>query len=308
MLLRQARAILANGDESGSKKGLNYMAVLAKKVPEKDAGKELEMGDISFQDRLVMCSPFFILDNFLGNAYSCEEQVPLAVASALFHGVVFSAVCALPCYACCLMPEWRAAFDLMAGTYGLCIGLLGALYYFSVGQGTFRFALSLLQIACLFFWTVLTVAFLVSAIIYLTAVSAVDESLIPDALSPLATIIAYASVITVRFKDLQQHYKDVLQGKGSKGFILSQIDRLGFSTSSIILLVIEGVSALLGLLILQLRVRNAYAGPGMHGNLLSSAVLPSYAVVHSVVQLRKTKSGDATSTMNDVSSAIQDIF
>ena len=41
------------------------------------------------------------------------------------------------------------------------------------------------------------------------------------------------------------------------------------------------MAALLGLLILQLRVRNAYAGPGMHGNLLSSAILPSYAVVHS---------------------------
>ena len=27
------------------------------------------------EDRVVMCSPFFVLDNFLANAYSCEEQV-----------------------------------------------------------------------------------------------------------------------------------------------------------------------------------------------------------------------------------------
>ncbi|CAE7660912.1 kmo [Symbiodinium sp. CCMP2592] len=281
-------------------------AALAKKTPtEKDGSDDLEL---SFQDRVVMCSPFFVLDNFLANAYSCEEQVGLSVASAILHAVAFCAVCLLPSYACCLMPAWGPSFHVMASAYGLCIILLGAFYYLSFGNITVRFALSVLQIACLAFWTVLTVAYLVSAIIYLSAISAVNEDLIPNALSPLATIVAYVAVITVRLKDLQQHYMEILKGKKSKGFIISQIQRLGFSTGEIVILVLEGVAALLGLLILQLRVRNAYAGPGMHGNLLSSAILPSYAVVHSVVQLRKSSDSDAASNVDEVTGAITDIF
>ena len=34
-----------------------------------------------------------------------NAQVGLSVASAILHAVAFSAVCLLPSYACCLMPE-----------------------------------------------------------------------------------------------------------------------------------------------------------------------------------------------------------
>ncbi|CAE7462484.1 kmo [Symbiodinium pilosum] len=277
---------------------------LHKKPPKKE-GDELHL---TFQERLQMCSPFFVLDNFLSNAYTCEEQAGMAVISSLFHAVVFSAVCLIPCYACCLLPAWAPAFNTMISAYGLCIILLGTFYYASVDHGMVRFSLSLLQIACLAFWTILTIVYIVTAIIYLTAMSAIDEDLIPDALSPLGTVAAYTYIIAIKMKDLQRHYMDVLHGKGSKGFILSQISRLGLTTGAIIMLVLEGVAALVALLILQLKVRNTYAGPGMQGNLLSSAILPTYAVVNSIVQLRKSSMSDAVDTVDDITGGIIEVL
>ena len=47
------------------------------------------------------------------------------------------------------------------------------------------------------------VRYIVSAIIYLSAMSSVDEDLIPDGLSPIGTIAAYVYIIASRLKDSQ---------------------------------------------------------------------------------------------------------
>ena len=81
--------------------------------------------------------------------------------------------------------------------------------------------------------------YIVSALIYLAAISAIDTKLIVEALIPLATIFAYFTIIIARLKALQAHYIAAAEGTATKGFLMYETQRLGFSTASIIVLAVD---------------------------------------------------------------------
>ena len=286
-----------------------------KKLAAKKAAKaKLEVEpvevNVSWDECLLMCSPFFVLDNTLSNAYLCEEEVSWATMSALLHSLVFCFCPLLPCIACHFMKGWVPYFSFLIIAYGGAVIPLGLSYYFTLQHGRLNLTFALLQIFVMFCWLVATVLYLISALIYLAAVSAIDSQLLIDALIPLATIFAYATVIITRLKALQAHYIAASEGTKTKGFLMYETQRLGFSTASILVLALEGVATLFGLFLIQLAIRNLYAGSKLvQNNLLQAAILPTYALINAMLNLKSEKLTEAGDEIKgDLVNTITEIF
>lgn len=286
----------------------------AAKVAAKEKAKKLEVEpvevDVSWDECLLMCSPFFVLDNTLSNAYLCEEEASWATMSALLHALAFSVCPLLPCVACHFMKGWVPYFSFLMIAYGMAVIPLGLSYYFTLQHGKLNLTFALLQIFVMFCWVVATVVYLISALIYLAAVSAIDSQLLIDALIPLATIFAYATIIIARLKALQAHYIAASEGTATKGFLMYETQRLGFSTASILVLALEGVASLFGLFLIQLAIRNLYAGSKLvQNNLLQAAILPTYALINAMLNLKSEKLHEAGDEIKgDLVNTIKEIF
>ncbi|CAJ1397608.1 unnamed protein product [Effrenium voratum] len=267
--------------------------------------------EVPLKDRLKMCSPFFVLDNSIANAYRCEEEALWACASALLHAATFSCCPVFMCMACHFKPDWVDAFNYMLGVYALISIPLGFSYYFALDHGRLNIVFSGLQIVLMFCWVVLTLLYIVSSLVYLSSVSAVDPAMIQNALVPLATMFAYVTVIFSRLKALQEHYVAVGQGKAPKGFVLSVIHRLGLSTAMIIIICLEGLVSLFGIFLLQVAMRNLYAGAAgaRTYDLVQCAVLPSFALVNGIIKLKNDSRSDAEDAiLPDWVNTFQDII
>eukprot|EP00435_Cladocopium_sp_Y103_P042047 s454_g11.t1 len=297
----------ARDEEKGEASGAE--ASRKKKVLPLDPVEPVEV-DVNWDERLCMCSPFFVLDNTLANAYTCEEQVFWAVASSVVHSLTFSICPALPCVACHFMKDWVPIFHFFMGAYGLAVIPLGLSYYFTLNHGKLNLTFALLQIFVMTCWVVASIVYIISSLIYLAAIASIDSQLIVDALVPLATVFAYASIVISRLKALQAHYIAAAEGKATKGFLMYETHRLGFSTAGIIVLAIEGVASLFGLFLVQLAVRNMYAGSVLvQNNLIQAAVLPSYALINAMLNLKNEKLHDARGEIQeDLVNTIKEIF
>lgn len=299
------KRLVPKDEEKGEASG----SVAKKKVVAAEPVEPVEV-DVNWEERLCLCSPFFVLDNTLADAYSCEEQVLWAVASAVVHSLTFSICPALPCIACHFMKAWVPLFHFLMGAYGLAVIPLGLSYYFALSHGKLNLTFALLQIFVMTCWVVASVVYIISSLIYLAAVASIDSKLIVDALIPLATVFAYATIVISRLKALQRHYIAAAEGKATKGFLMYETHRLGFSTSAIIVLAIEGVASLFGLFLIQLAIRNMYAGSTLvTNNLVQAAVLPSYALINAMLNLKNEKLHDARGEIQeDLVNTIKEIF
>ncbi|CAK9031735.1 unnamed protein product [Durusdinium trenchii] len=266
--------------------------------------------DIPWEEQLMMCSPFFVLDNTIADAYKCEEEVYWALASAAMHSLCFSVCPVLSCLAMHFMEAWLPVFHVLMGAYALVLLPLGLSYYFSLNHGKTNLTFAIIQIVSLACWMLSSIMYVVSCLIYLAAVAAIDPHLITSALVPLFTVFAYVTVTFTRLKALQQHYIAVREGTESPGFLMWQTRRLGFSTAAIILLCLEGVASLFGVFMVQLAMRNLYAG-SVHrrDDLLQAAILPTFALINAVITTKNNFLNDANNYIApDIVTTIQDIF
>lgn len=296
---------ISKDEEKGEASG----SAAKKKILKEDPVEPVEV-DVNWEERLCLCSPFFVLDNVVANAYSCEEQVLWAILSALVHSLTFSICPALPCIACHFMKAWLPFFQLLMGAYCLAVIPLGLSYYFTLNHGKLNLTFALLQIFVITCWVVASIVYIISSLIYLAAIASIDPQLIVDALIPLATVFAYVTIVTSRLKALQSHYIAASEGKATKGFLMYETHRLGFSTTAIIVLAIEGVASLFGIFLIQLAIRNMYAGSVLvTNNLIQAAVLPSYALINAMLDLKNEKLHDARGEIQeDLVNTIKEIF
>uniref|UniRef100_A0A7S4QFF6 Uncharacterized protein n=1 Tax=Alexandrium monilatum TaxID=311494 RepID=A0A7S4QFF6_9DINO len=256
-------------------------------------------GEVEFTDAIQLCSPFFIMDNVVGDARSNEEQWDLAILSAMVHGLTLAVFAVLPAATAVFIGFLKVPFHALSALNFLSGVLFGTLYYCSVpfARPPRRLALcaSLAVLAHSALWGLL---YLNAVVVFLlTRLVATPREVVALAV-PAGTVYAHLVAMASRYHSMQSRYREVARRVQTNGELCRTLSSLGLSNAGIVLAVVAEVAVMVGVAALLLCISALHADDPSQAlsNPVPAVVLPIVSVVRSVRDLEHKRQEVDSST------------
>lgn len=239
--------------------------------------------------RLQMCSVYFVMDNFVGNAFKASEQFWHAILSALLHAVAHTAFLWLPAICAAFVPQIYTAFTALVYLKASISIVYGIAYYFGLQpEDYFRQVLLGLQLTVSAVCFAISVTYFCAILIFGVTLLAIDPEKVLGIVIPLASTVVYIYVVTFQLKSMGDYYEAIASKKQQpEGLIQIEIQRLGLGPRGVFLASLEIIVLLciLTLLVLATTALNSENGTSAFGSPVPAIVVPSISFLKGMILL-----------------------
>mmetsp|Transcript_88588 Transcript_88588/g.247795 ORF Transcript_88588/g.247795 Transcript_88588/m.247795 type:complete len:593 (-) Transcript_88588:75-1853(-) len=214
-----------------------------------------------FRHRIQCCSSFFVLDHAAGDAQTNSEDAAMGITSAMVHGAIMVGLVVLPNVMACFFSEWKVCVWVLSGLHLVSAMAYGGTYYCNARFRT-RAPFLYVHLGSTLVMASFSLFYLWSVVLFILTRPFVmpDEAMVYSV--SVGTVVVYVVVVAHQLQKLREGLLGQLQGKESKGKVISFLKYLGLDVRTIICSVFGGALLVLMVALMILLAGEMYISSG----------------------------------------------